>query len=63
MRVLVDLNLLWMTLQPFAIRKYQKEAKRNWTVYFPLFMSYIDDYSICVAALLFMLISIHCRLA
>ena len=46
-----------------AIEKYQKAAEKNLTVYLPLFMSYIDNYDICVAALLFMLIIIHCHLA
>ena len=57
------MNLLWKILQTLAIRKDQKAAKRNLTVYLPLFMSYIDDYDICIVTLLFMFMIKHYHLA
>ena len=47
----------------FKHKKRSKIAKRNWTIYLPLFMSYIDEYDIYVASLLLLLISLHCHLA
>ena len=63
MRAFANLNLLWKMLQTSTIRKDQKVAKRNLTVYLPLFMSYIDNYCICLTALLLLLISMRCHLA
>ena len=39
MRALVDLNVLWRTLQALAIRKDQKVTKRNLIIYLSLFFS------------------------